>query len=123
MIDTVENFHMAIGTLISYEKNEEAAQNTLELWQTGHNMGFNKKVVEQQNDINSLDSVISFGITSKFLEIKHTSFLRGYILSGRTKNIAFLHNIASNHISHHDHIKLLKDRISKLKKFAEDHEE
>ena len=121
--DTTTNFSMTIGTLLSFEKSEKAAQSTLDLWKAGHKLGYNtSSKKDQQIQINNLDSALSFGETSKFVEYRNDGYLRGYTLTGRTNNIAFSHSVASNHIGHRDHIEILKAKIKVLTEFASKYE-
>lgn len=121
--DTIADFFMTIGTMLSFEKTEDAAQKTLDIWEVGHNMGFkNSSAKDQQIQVNDLDSLLSFGVNSKFVEYRTDGHLRGYTITGRTKNIVFLHSVASNHIGHRDHVEILREKINVLTEFANKYE-
>lgn len=113
--DTITNFALTIGTLISIEKSEEAAQKTLDIWQSAYDAGFKNSPINQQEiEIKGFDTLLSHSVTSKFVEYTQEGNLLGYALIGRTKHTCYLYNIRSNQIEHHKYIELLRPKIAAL---------
>lgn len=113
--DTKTNFTLTIGTLISIEKSEEAAQKTFDIWQSGYDLGFkNSQIKQQEIEIKSFDTLLSHSVTSKFVEYLQEGNLLGYALIGRTKHTCYLYNVRSNHIEHLRYIELLQQKIGAL---------
>ena len=120
MIDSASDFIMSLTTMITFEKYENLSKCDLDLLDAFNQISFKNRLTNIPNtDTINLDSIISFGVKSKFIEYVRDGNTIGYTLSGRTNNIVYLQNIASNHIGRINYVDILKNKIHKLKEFEE----
>ena len=115
--DTVSNFFFLISTLIAFEETEEDAKSTLRNWEFGYKIGWGNGLTSNNIDIVNMNGPSYFGKTSNFRKYEKNGQVKGYYLSGRTRQIVYLHAVVSGHLAHHDYPELLRLRVNKINQF------
>jgi hypothetical protein len=76
--------------------------------------GINSDESRKKRGTKVIDDKLSFGEACHAYEYRKDDQVVGYFLMGRTKNLMVMYSIMSNHIAHHDYIKILKERIHRI---------